>query len=158
MAESQNQPSELGRGTSPSPVIAPKRDGVKYDKKANRWFQSVDWGQLFLEFLTTFEPNGEFRYKTAWSFCRAKSKSTQIQRWMYSAVGPRPVGWGDGQPQPGLQVPWIADWDRLRARAAWADDESRAVISAAVKEELNAVKSARAAASFVGSPCRPLHS
>lgn len=112
--------------------------------KAFDFYKLVRWDEWWDEFATATLSNGRLKYKTAWSFAKAKGgKSTQKRELIYEMIGPSPEN-----PKDKWRVPWLGDWQKRRANCFWALDDPAKVngIKRALKERQDALDAALAIA------------
>ena len=111
--------------------------------KAMDFYKSVRWDEWWDEFCTATLPNGRLKYKTAWSFAKAKVKKESQRQLIYEMIGPAPE-----TPKEHWRVPWLGDWQKRRANGFWALDDPAKVagIKKALKERQDALEAALAIA------------
>lgn len=84
-----------------------------------RFYKAFDWRELWDEFCTATLPDGRLTYRTAWMFCKAKTKVRRERHLMYEIIGPKPI-LEKGQK---LRAPWLGDWHKRRKNTFWSDED-----------------------------------
>src|ERR1035437_3047999 len=146
----------MGKINRPALKIAPfirtstvfsKRDGYR----ARKFFQSRPWDQYWQEFLTARERNGRITYLTAYSCAKKKAQTDFEMDIIYRAIGPRITALKDhnGDKMPGREVPYLGDWQQLRARAYFYDNESVDKMRTVVTQKLDGLEAGRGAAIII---------
>jgi hypothetical protein len=109
-----------------------------------QFYKSRNWAVLWDEFLTANRNNGHLKHRTAWQFCREKTKSQKECELMFEMIGPRPIL----EPGQRLRAPWLGDWQRLRANtfSNLSDPALLLSVKRAIKERANQLDALRALA------------
>jgi hypothetical protein len=87
-------------------------------------------------------------YPTSWSFARAKTKTEERRKIIYQAIGPKPIQLSGSQ-KKSVHVPYLGDWQQLRAKAYFYDKESIETMRVIVAERLDALEAGRGAATIL---------
>jgi len=111
--------------------------------KAYHFLRSCPWDVWWDEFSQTTKPDGRLLYPTCWSFAKAKSNTSEQQRWIYAAIGPEPLQ-EDGHKQPSIM--WLGNWVERRARGFWFGTASADALKRVLKERGDALEAARGVA------------
>ena len=108
------------------------------------FYKSRNWAVLWDEFLTANRNNGHQKYKTAWQFCREKTKGQKERELMFEMIGPRPIL----EPSQRLRAPWLGDWQKLRANtfSNLSDPALLLSVKRVIKERANQLDALRALA------------
>jgi hypothetical protein len=117
--------------------IKPKWVGTHTTKtKGYRFYLEVrpklrEWWD---EFNTAQNDRGGCKYRTAFSFARAKGRNDWERQLIWEMIGTRPAV-GD---KTALRVPWLGDWQLRRANGFWAPENPKKLqaLAKAVKEKL----------------------
>lgn len=120
--------------------------------KAEAYFKTLDWQELWQEFITSREKSGRLTYLTAYSFARKKAHNDWQLRILYRAIGPKPTDFRQMMRQEkyrGNQVPWLGDWQQLRAKAYFYDNASVDGMRKSIAESLNGLEAGKGAATLV---------
>lgn len=86
-----------------------------------RFFQSLNWKELWTEWFTELDPSGSLRYRTVGQFARAKSRNPVQKEFLQWYLGPKkdPDEWKDKYPF----VTGPQDWIEKRESGGWVSDE-----------------------------------
>lgn len=107
-----------------------------------RFYQKFDWRILWDEFCTETLPDGRLKYRTAWMFCKAKTRVSRERTLMYEIIGPKPI-LEKGQK---LRAPWLGDWLKRRKNTFWSDEDPTKFLAVkkAFKERTNKLEAMKA--------------
>lgn len=106
------------------------------------FYKKFDWRLLWDEFCTETLPDGRLKYRTAWAFCKAKTRVTRERELMYEIIGPKPLL----EKGEILRAPWLGDWKKRRQNTFWSDEDPTkfAAIKRAFKERANKLEAMKA--------------
>lgn len=137
-------------------VHIPQKAQSAKQERALKWFRTVNWKDWWEEFMTARRPDGRMVYPTAYSFARKKSKGDpEILIWTYRAIGSKldPLQLDSKlkheRLRKGEDVPYLGDWQELRARAFFSDNDSFRRMREEVRIRLNGLEAGRGAAEAV---------
>lgn len=107
-----------------------------------KYYKTIPWDEWWNEFSTGIDSQGHLKYKTVWSYIKAKVKDSKKRQYLYEMIGPMP------DPPTNLRVPWLGDWQKRRASGFWALDDPRKMrqIQAAIKQKQDSLDAAKAVA------------
>jgi hypothetical protein len=122
-------------------------------KKALDFFRDCPWDEWWMEFITSRRKDGRLTYVSAYQFAKAKAKTVLHLSLIYRAIGPKPLTLGGLHertrgPEP-QNVPYLGDWQQLRAKAYFYDNESVDKMRHLAAERLDALEAGRGAATIV---------
>lgn len=147
----ENRKKVHKKNLSCTPFLRPGKIHFK-GTNAEKYFRSVDWHVLWEEFLTSRQKDGRLTYLTAYAFARKKAHNDWQLRILYRAIGPKPVDFRQMMRQDkyrGNQVPWLGDWQQLRAKAYFYDNASVDKMKEVITERLDGLEAGRGAATLV---------
>jgi hypothetical protein len=116
--------------------------------KSYKFYKACRWDKWWEEFLTARKPDGGMVYRTSWSFARVKAKTEEQRKIIYQAIGPKSIQLSGSQKKR-VHVPYLGDWQQLRAKAYFYDKESIETMRVIVAERLDALEAGRGAATIV---------
>src|ERR1035437_10011421 len=127
------------------------------DPASKKFFNRCPWKDWWEEFLTDRRDDGRMHYLTSHEFAQEKAKSLRELRLIYKAIGPKPVNLKAfvGQPHNKgskiavLEVPYLGDWQQIRAQAYFYDDKSLESMKQVVAERLDSLEAGRGSATLV---------
>lgn len=93
------------------------------------------WAEWWDDFNSSVDPKtGKTKYRTAYQFAQAKANGAEQRKWIMEMIGPRPDLDDTGLKK--LRLPWLGDWEKVRANGFWAfeDPSKTKAIAQAVKE------------------------
>lgn len=120
-------------------------------RAALKFFQTLPWNRWWQEFMISRGKNGRMTYLTAYSFAKAKAKTSAELGLIYQAIGPRPIHFAQHaskamDKEKGKAVPWLGDWMQIRARTYFYDKDSVDKMRQVVAERLDGLEAARGSA------------
>jgi hypothetical protein len=118
------------------------------------WFAKQPWDKLWHEFLTARQKNGKLAYLTAWAFVKEKTSNENHRRWMWRCIGPKPIALPFKEKKKTVflnrhDLPYLGDWQQLRAKAFFYDNESVDKMRQVVAERLDGLEAGRGAAHII---------
>lgn len=126
---------------------------ARVSPSALKFFNSCPWDKWWTEFLTSRDKKGGMTYRTAWAFARVKAKGSTIERdIIYGAIGPRCRGLEDVKhdgKKRSRGIPHLGNWEQLRAKAYFYDNESVDAMRKTIAERLDGLEAGRGAATVV---------
>ena len=139
---------------NPSRKTAPylRRRSISHPSKSLEYFKNCPWDLWWQEFLTSRQKSGRMTYLTAFQFARAKAKSSEELNVIYKAIGPKPVlldKAGEKKIPAGKVIPYLGDWQQIRLRSYFYDNESVDRMKKIVEEKLDGLEAGRGAATIV---------
>jgi hypothetical protein len=153
----QNEPGP--RPKHPSRRAAPylrvrRATKGKGSSKALAFFNKCPWDQWWHEFITARQKNGRMAYLTAYQFAKAKAKTEVELELIYRSIGPKPITLSDLgnhslDAEPGHKVPYLGDWQQIRAKAYFYDHESLNKLKQVTAERLNGLEAGQGAATII---------
>jgi hypothetical protein len=126
----------------------------KGSSKALAFFNKCPWDQWWHEFITARQKNGRMVYLTAYRFAKAKAKTEVELELIYRSIGPKPITLSDLgnhslDAEPGHKVPYLGDWQQIRAKAYFYDHESLDKLKQVTAERLNGLEAGQGAATII---------
>lgn len=78
--------------------------------KPYTYYKSLNgkWAMWWDEFATALDERGRLKYKTIWSFIKAKTKVDSQRAMLFEMLGSEPAKTNK------LRVPWLGDWQKRR--------------------------------------------
>ena len=122
------------------------------DNKAVNFFKSCPWHEWWAEFLTARNKNGQMTHLTAYSFARVKGKTAYERDIIFRAIGTKVTSLAADESRdkvPGRAVPYLGDWQLLRARAYFSDNETVEKLKLEAAQKLEGLEAGRGAAAIV---------
>jgi hypothetical protein len=122
---------------------------------ALKFFNSCPWKAWWQEFAADRREDGRLLYLTSWEFAQAKAKDTRQLRLIYKAIGPKPVELKafaeDGRfaKTPKLEMPYLGDWQQIRAQAYFYDDKSLESMKQSIATRLDSLEAGRSSATLL---------
>lgn len=128
---------------------------VRYNVLA--YFKQCPWDEWWTEFMTARDKTGSMVYATSWQFAKAKSEKNPTHlSVLYRAIGPKPIDLDmKSTHQQGNRralrdkIPYLGDWQQLRAKAYFYDNESVDSMRVVIAERLNGLEAGRGAATVI---------
>ncbi len=122
-------------------------------RKALDFFRDCPWDEWWKEFITSRRKDGRMTYVSSYQFAKAKAKSVLHLSLIYRAIGPKPHTLGGLHqrtrgPVP-QKIPYLGDWQQLRAKAYFYDNESVDKMRHLAAERLDALEAGRGMATIV---------
>lgn len=96
--------------------------------------------------------DGRMTYLTAFQLAKSKAKTSAELEIIYRAIGPKPLTLDNLQERrrsPENRVPYLGDWQQIRAKAYFNDNESVEKMKKVVAERLDGLEAGRGAATIV---------
>jgi hypothetical protein len=126
----------------------------KGSSRALAFFNKCPWDQWWHEFITARQKNGRMAYLTAYRFAKAKAKTEVELELIYRSIGPKPITLSDLgnhslDAEPGHKVPYLGDWQQIRAKAYFYDHESLDKLKQVTAERLNGLEAGQGAATII---------
>lgn len=102
--------------------------------------------------MTARNKDGRMKFLTAYQFAKSKARTDTELDIIYRAIGPKPVTLKDisqANRVPGHSVPYLGDWQQLRAAAYFYDTESLNKMKETITQQLDGLEAGRGAATLV---------
>src|ERR1017187_6172007 len=122
------------------------------DNKAIDFFKSCPWDKWWTEFLTARNKNGQMTHLTAFGFAKVKGKNAFERDIIYRAIGAKATALVSGERKEsvrGHEVPYLGDWQLLRAKAYFSDNETVESMKQAVAAKLDSLEAGKGAATII---------
>ena len=122
------------------------------DTKVRDFFKSCPWHEWWAEFLTARNKNGQMTHLSAYSFARLKGKNGFERDIIYRAIGAKVTDLVSGERKEttsGREVPYLGDWQLLRARAYFSDNETIEKLKLEASQKLDSLQAGKGAAAIV---------
>lgn len=120
-----------------------KRVTKNHNGKAYKWYASKSWDEWWDEFNTATDKTGDLKYRTAWHFCKVKTKNQWERDLLWEMIGPPPTE----DERKRLRAPYLGDWQTRRENGFWAIAPGKIEsIKATIKERQDQIAKAESVA------------